>query len=274
VLYKKYTDQELEDKIGLGRYSCRICDMMTANLALWVDLHEKVLMENNPMQSVVDFANDSLKTLFEVGKIDEVAAKEITQVQLRKHFNQHVATIDIFQRLLKTALKIQGARCTDDETMREHDTIKSRMGLDWDSVDEFVQLRALLTAAEVRISQYDERMKDMEGRPGYVVDFKMVKEYQQLVTDHLKNRTELLKLQNSLAVAGKAVETAIAAVAKAFINEAAQVSDEAAAMVSREHPGSSVSEEVAALIRSRLGDSLKAIIQDAHTVILKQYGIK
>ena len=274
MFYQKITPEELEKKTGLGKNPCRLCDMMLDNLSLWVEVHEKMLMENHPAQEVVDFVNERLAHLLEIGKLDEAAARPVTQTALRKHFNQHVATVDIFQRLLKTALRIQSARFQDDETVREHENIRSRVGLDWDSVDEFVQLRSLLQAAEERISQYDARMREMEGRQGYTVDFKMVKEYQQLVTDHLKNRTELLKLQNSLSVAGRAVETAIAAVAKAFINEAAQVSEEAQAMVNRECPGSLAANEVANLIRSRLGESLKSIIQDAHTVILKQFGIK
>jgi hypothetical protein len=58
------------------------------------------------------------------------------------------------------------------------------------------------------------------------------------------------------------------------MNEAAMVAEEAATLVSREHPGSLTAEEVNTLVRSRLGDGLKSIIQDAHLVVLKQFGIK
>lgn len=265
---------DLENRVKFPGRSCRVCDWMHDNLALWVDIHERALMNNYSATSIADTINTQLADLLTAGKISEEQAKPISPSSLRNHFNRHCATVEIFQRLLKSALNIQSAKSRDESTIVAHQEIRDKFGLIWDAVDEFVQLREIVQAAEMRIAQYDARLREMENAVGYVTDFKSIKEYQQLVSQHLTDRQSLLKLQNSMEVAGKAVEAAIAVVSKAFINEAASVADEAQGLVNREHPGSIASAEVGNLVRVRLGDSLKAIVQDAHTVILKQYGIK
>ncbi len=253
--------------------SCRICALMFSNLKLWTDIHEKVLMSDESVQGTSKWLNNQLKELGDENKISPDEAKPIHYNIAREHFNKHVVTVEIFQRLLKSAIRFQTNNASED-TLIFHQDLRERFGLTHDVVDEFIQLRELVKSAEDRICQMDARLKTQESKPGYMVDFGQICTYQKLVTENLKNRKELISMQNSIEVAGKAVETAIVMVAKAVMNEAAQVAEEAAAHVSREHPGSLAVEEVNNLIRSRLGDGLKSIIQDAHLVVLRQYGIK
>lgn len=270
---KEPTLEDLAPHI-VGSKVCRVCGLMSSNLKLWCELHERVLMSDQSVASSVEWMNAQLDEFRRDGVLNEDQTRHFSVHSARNHFNKHVATVEIFQRLLKAALNVQSSKPRDEATIDAHRELQERYGLIWDAVDEFVQLRELLQAAEMRISMYDARLRAQESTPGYMVDFKAIKEFQLLVSDHIKNRTELLRLQNSMQVSGKAVEAGIAAVAKAFINEAARVSEEVKAMISREHPGSSVADDAEALIRNRLGETLKSIIQDAHSVVLKNYGIK
>lgn len=252
--------------------TCPVCQLLQTDFKLWVSAHEAYFLGDKVVTHVVKFFDDELGRLsIAAGKSEP--QKIFTYKNVYAHFNQHVPTQEIFNRTLKGILRAQNKSEIPEELNQYHEELINKFDIEFDAVDEFIQLRDLVKSAECRLIQMDSKLKEMENKKGYVVDFNQIAGYQKLVSENLKNRKELLTMQNNMGVAGNAVEAAIAAVAKAFMGEAVLVAEEAKAMVLRENPISNAATEIETLVRTRLGDTLKGIMQEAHKVVIKQYGI-
>ena len=103
---------------------------------------------------------------------------------------------------------------------------------------------------------------------------KQIANFQKLTSDLLRLKKEALKVEASSKIAGEALKETVELLVEATLERLESVATEVQNQLVREMPGSRLPEQIAHLLRSRVGDAMKLSIPEVLTAIYNRYGIR
>jgi hypothetical protein len=90
----------------------------------------------------------------------------------------------------------------------------------------------------------------------------------------MKLKIDLTKIRNSSSIAGTAVKSAVEYAVGSFVEVMMSVTEESLSMLQEELPGSSLPLESMKLVRTKIGDAMKASVPSIVEKVQKDFNIK
>ena len=266
----------LADKLVQPRMAnqCKVCRLVHTHPAFWIDIHDKVLKDNNTRASVVKWANAKIEIMNANEGDSDRHLPLFTEQNFAKHFNKH-NTFELQQAIHRQRILVQGSRLVKGEGFSENEkAMVSEYGEDFANhqLDEYLSIAKMVKTLEDRLWAMDEalRKKEQKGKIG----LSDISTYQKRVESLIKMKLELSKLRNSSVVAGAAVQAAVEFSVATFVESMMLVTEEAKSILTSELPSSNIPGEVTKLIRNQLADKMKASIPSIVEKVEKDFKIK
>ena len=271
------------EKVKISK-NCKICQLYTRNLLLWEDLHRKSYLLHMPNTAVHKWLVSQLPKLQEGLSPEEIEADELTNVSLNSlsnHLNTHITSYNEFNQALThgviylTKAKGLGAANLTKERQTKEVEARLKLGYVGDAVDDFSRLDQLVTASETRLTEYNKKLSetDEHGRVREV-DLTEIQLFQKLIKELMGMKKELSTLQNSEAVAGKAVQEGIEQIVGIIMETLQGSLSEMRANLARELPGSTIPVQMEKLVTNKMALSLKDSVPILISEVYKRYKIK
>lgn len=254
---------------------CKVCKLVHFYPQFWIEIHDKVLKENNTRTSVRAWANAKIDLLNAQNEDPQKELPHFTDQNFAKHFTKHI-NFELQQALIRQRILVQNSRLNSTAGFSENEkAIVEEYGEDLlrSELDEYKAIAKMIGTLEKRLWAYDKRIQDRTDK-GRVIDIDEIGAYQKQVESLVKLKLELSKLRNSSVVAGMAVEAAVELAVSYFVEAMMQVTEEAQTILSTEMQSSTVPMEVTKLIRGQLADSMKSAVPLVVEQISKDYKIK
>jgi len=258
---------------------CKLCGLIDLDANLWRETHRRVFDEEQPYAQIVRWLNGRLEIKNELLPEDRKITL-FTKANFYHHFNKkHVSNLEEVDSAINVGFAIQDPSSRRIQIHRAaYRNIVERQALS-EEVDDFKRMKALIAAAEQRLHGFNRQMttkevEAVEAGGEAKVDLNEITTFQKLIADLLKLKKEAAAIESSSKVAGTALQEAVEMIVESTVTRIESVAEEIQRLLVRELPGSRLPDQVAQIIRSRVGDTMKQAIPEVLNAISVRYGIK
>jgi len=253
---------------------CRVCAIFTRAPKLWHELHEQVLYYRYPIVEVTKWLNSRVASLNAgLDSADPTFVAEFSATNLRRHFKAHVTDMEAVNAVMSNGGVSTGEKPARHEPLREGQLELPPVD---DAVDDYLRLHKLVTAAECRLDDYENRYQadKQGGEEPIVIDLAEIQTFQKLVKELMGMKKELAVFQTREAVAGSAIRETIEILATQMMSQLKDSLIEMETNLGREMPGSALPKQMNSLVLNKTGNFIKDLAPKVLEEIYLRYKIK
>lgn len=264
---------------------CKLCNLINQDAELWFETHRRIFEERMPRGNVMNWLNARIQERNAVLPVERQIV-EFNAQNFQNHFvtDPHLKDMLDIREVCTAGFSLQLRIKKKGKHLVDHKDppllAKERHQIIMAEPDEFVRMKALVRAAEHRLHIYNNQMslREQKAQLGkeeeVIVDLQEVATFQKLITELLKLKEKVAKVEASSKIAGAAVKEAVTLFVEGTLERVNGTSEEIHAMLSREMPGSRLPDQVSNTLRSRIGDQMKLAIPEVIETVYGRFGIK
>jgi hypothetical protein len=235
---------------------------------IWQQLHKMVLLEGLEISKMCEWVNSRLlsKGVKPVGN-----ATDIISVQsMYNHFKSHVTDPRVIEDVAQ-----YGFAFVTDTGAADTRAMEAEQAMKLAKLNDFQKMYGLVDAAFTRLTDFDAELSKPgpDGKPK-VLNLDEIQTFQKLIKESMAMKKELLNMHNSNEVAGSALQEAVEGLVKVVLDRLQSVLLEVKSSLVVVLPGSTLPDEVVALVKGGIGDAIKTNVPEILASIEKRYRIK
>lgn len=252
---------------------CKICNLLKQDRDLFIQLHQLVNQEGLSRAKAMKWLGEQAKLRNLARPKNDQIPEKWSEVNASNHFTRHLPRIEAAkQKAIASILpqrRDKGDGYFDAEEMILAQSVLNHKGIG--DVEDYVNMYSFVETIESHLKLTQDQLKKGELKTWTLNDLAT---FQKLVSNLIDSKNKMVEMRNKDRIAGDAVKAAIEMVLRGVIDQVYDVTSEIHVLLTRELPDTKVPEEVINLIRNRLGENLRNMVDEVLSQIRKEYQIK
>lgn len=260
--------------------TCKLCKLLKSHPEIWMEIHDRVLKNNESMRSVRIWLNEQIRFLNIDIKNDEDKLTEFHDQNFVNHFtgkngkgghcvDRVSATIKLRNSVLDKK-NIYG----DEHFSAEEYAIADAFFLEMTAEqEEYTKLSDHIYSLEGFLSITEKNLKEKMERNGKL-SLQELDAYQKQILGVMSLRKDLISMRNTAPLTGKAIKETSTMLTTLFLEQLIAVSDDLHQMLTQEFPSSRVPDEAVNMLKDRMASLMKSGISDIIKKVSTTYKIK
>lgn len=250
------------------QYKCKICELLKTHQELWVQVHDRIILQGDKKSHVVEWLNQRMEVIA-AGKKEKPIKFNITN--FTTHFTKHIPDVD------KMKIELHAALAENDSNLaftEEERAIAEAAGTGLDenaeAFREYPGIIGNLEAAILNDLQNVGNILDSNSKLKVAEADRRLRLFTTLIT----GKQKVFEIQKLESVGGTAVKDAMMNVCHTVIDATQKTATEIREILLQQMPDSTFPSEVHKMIVDRTLETLKTNFAEIYGTILKKYGLK